>query len=61
LLGLDFLDGPNAGWEVLTKMVETVGGSLKNNNGDFSARQILLVSEVCVYRNQHIKGSFRDR
>jgi hypothetical protein len=59
--GLDFLDGLNAGWEILTKMVETVGGSFKNNNGDISARQILLVSEVCVYRNQHIESSFRDR
>src|ERR1700675_141966 len=41
-------------------MVETVRGRLKDNDGDFAARQVLLVSQVCVHRNQHIKSSFRD-
>jgi len=39
-------------------MVETIGGRLKNNDGDFAAGQVLLVSEVGVHGNQHIEISF---
>jgi hypothetical protein len=33
---------------------------LENRNGDFAARQVLLLQEIRVYREQHIKGGFRQ-
>jgi hypothetical protein len=43
---LAVLDGRKAGRKVLPEMLQTIGGRLKNYDGDFAARQVLLVSQV---------------
>jgi hypothetical protein len=44
---------------VLAQVFQAMGGGLQNHNSDFATRQVLLVLEVCIHRDQDIKSSFR--
>jgi len=41
-------------------MFQAIGVGLQNYNRDFATRQVLLLSEVCIQRNQDIKIIFRE-
>lgn len=41
-------------------MVQSIGQGHENNNCDFATRQVLLLAEVCIDCDQHIKSSFRE-
>jgi hypothetical protein len=45
---------------VLPEVLQTIGGRLQNYNSDSAAGKVLLVAEICIYRNQGIKSSFRQ-
>jgi len=56
----DFINGLDAGGKILPKVVKSIRGEWNTRIAIFAASQVLLVSQVCVYRNQHIKVGFRD-
>jgi hypothetical protein len=41
-------------------VLQSIGQGHKNNNCDFATRQVLLVAEVCIDCDQHIKSGIRE-
>jgi hypothetical protein len=44
---------------VLAQVFQAIGGGLHNHNSDFATRQVLLVLEICIHRDQD-KSSFHE-
>ena len=57
--GLDFLEGQSAGRKMWAEVLNTIGRRLEYHYGDSAPRQILLIAEIRIHRDQHIKFSFR--
>jgi hypothetical protein len=58
---LDFLDGQSAGGKVLAQVLEAIGRRMENHDGDIATLHILLVANIRIDRNQHIKFRFGRR
>ena len=56
---LDFLEGRSAGRKVWAEVLNTIRRRLEDYDGDSAPRQILLVAEVRIYRDQNVEFSFR--
>jgi hypothetical protein len=58
---LDFLDGLTAGRKVLAEVLEAMGRRMEDHDGDTATLHILLVANIRIDGNQHIKFRFGRR
>lgn len=58
---LDFLDGQTAGGKVLAEVLEAIGRRMEDHDGDTATLHILLVANIRIDSNQHIKFRFGRR
>ena len=54
------VEGRGASRKELAQVIEPIRGRANDHNRDFASRKVLLVAEVCVQGNQHIKSIVRE-